>query len=151
MNDLTIRRFAALDSEAIADLIAAYRAEDHARSVDRDAIVRSLRECSTERDAIFVAESGGEIVGYVAAHWVPFPLLEGWEAYVSDLIVAHSRRGAGVGGRLVAEVETAARGRGCVRLMLNNAKTAASFARGFYPKHGFRERDEFGNFVKPLR
>lgn len=34
--------------------------------------------------------------------------------------------------------------------MLNNLRTAESFARGFFAKAGLRERVDFANFVKPV-
>jgi len=35
--------------------------------------------------------------------------------------------------------------------MLNNRIATESFRRSFYPKLGFRNRDEFANLVKALR
>ena len=152
MTEPTIRPYATTDSEAIVNLIAEYRAEDHVRLVDRSVIAAALHVfTSSAQDRIFVADIAGEVVGYVAIHWVPFPMIQGWEAYISDLLVSQSARGAGIGRRLLETVESEARERGCARLMLNNSRTAPSFMRRFYPKHGFRERDEFANFVKSLR
>ena len=77
-------------------------------------------------------------------------MIQGWEAYISDLLVSQSLRGGGIGRLLLETAQSEARERGCARLMLNNRKTALSFVHGFYPKHGFREREGFANFVKPL-
>ena len=152
MAEPTIRTYASTDSEAIVNLIAKYRAEDPARSVDRTAIAAALHVfAASAQGRILVADIAGEVVGYVAVHWVPFPMIQGCEAYISDLLVSQSVRGAGIGGILLETVECEARERGCSRLMLNNRKTAPSFVQGFYPKHGFREREEFANFVKQLR
>ncbi len=152
MPEPTIRPYAETDSEAIVNLVAEYRTGDHGRSTDRSAIAAALRPfASSRQDRILVAEIGGEVVGYVAIHWVPFPMIQGCEAYVSDLLVSRSDRGAGIGRRLLETVESEARERGCSRLMLNQDRAAPSFARRFYPKHGFREREEYANFVKPLR
>jgi len=152
MAEPSIRPFATTDSEAIIKLIAEYRAEDRGRLVDRSAIAATLDVfAASAPDCIFVAEVAGEVVGYVAVHWVPFPMIQGWEAYISDVIVSQSLRGTGIGRRLLETVESEARERGCARLMLNNSRTASSFLRKFYPKHGFRERDDFANFVKSLR
>jgi GNAT superfamily N-acetyltransferase len=101
------------------------------------------------RDLI-VADCDGEVVGYVAVHWIPFPMLHGHEAYVSDLLIRQDWRGRGLGYRLLAVTEDRARARGCVRVMLNNRRTAESFARGFFAQAGFHERTEFANFVKPF-
>jgi GNAT superfamily N-acetyltransferase len=152
MTQPTIRPFATTDSEAIVDLIAEYRAEDQGRLIDRSVTAATLQVfAASAQDRIFVADMEGEVVGYVALHWIPFPMIQGWEAYVSDLLVSQSVRGAGIGRRLLETVESEARERGCARLILNNSRTAASFVHGFYPKQGFREREDYANFVKPLR
>ena len=147
-----IRPYSASDAEAIVQVIVGYRAEDHGRVADSDAIGAALASfASSTQDRILVAELAGELVGYVAFHFVPFPMLQGLEVYISDLLVAADARGTGVGSLLLQSVETEARARGSVRLMLNNHKTDASYIRGFYRNHEFRERDDFANFVKLLR
>lgn len=152
MTDPTIRPYEPSDAQGIARLIAAYRAEQPGRTADGDAIAAALASFTSSRqDRIFVAELDGKVAGYVAFHFVPFPMIQGVEVYVSDLLVAGETRGSGVGGLLLRAVEGEARARGCVRLMLNNHKTDLSYARQFYRKHAFRERDDFANFVKILR
>lgn len=99
---------------------------------------------------IYVAAHESSLVGYVAVHWIPFPLLGGREGYISDLVVRGDRRGGGVGTRLLAVVEERARELGCRRLMLNNRLTSDAFTSGFYAKQGFAERDTYANFVKTL-
>jgi len=152
MTEPTIRPYVPSDSEQIVGLIVDYRAEDHKRIADREAIAATLTLFSSSaQDRILVADLGGKVVGYVAFHFVPFPMIEGVEVYVSDLLVAGSMRGAGIGSDLLLAVESEARARGCVRLMLNNHKTDTSYVRRFYSKHEFAERGDFANFVKPLR
>ncbi len=147
-----IRPYRPSDSEGIARLIADYRAEQPGWVADREAVVATLaRFSSSTQDRILVAELKGKVTGYVAFHLVPFPLIQGIEAYVSDLLVAGTMRGGGTGSRLLQAVEDEARAHGCVRLMLNNHKTELSYTRGFYGKHAFRERVDFANFMKPLR
>ena len=151
MSEPTIRPYATSDSQAIVGLIAEYRAEDDGRLVDRSSIAASLHDfAASPQSRIFVAVIAGEVAGYVAIHWIPFPMIQGREAYISDLLVSRSLRGDGIGRLLLERVESEARERRCARLMLNNRKTALSFVHRFYPKHGFREREGFANFVKPL-
>jgi len=111
--------------------------------------VRSAIACATT--SVLVAEQAAGVLGFIVVHWLPFPMLAGTEAYVSDLIVGRQSRGQGIGRDLVAAAEQEARARSCVRLMLNNRVTAESFQRAFYPKLGFRVRNEFANLVKVLR
>jgi len=147
-----IRRGREEDCAAIVDLIEALRREDGGAPPDRQAAGEAVRACLTSPGSgVYVAAAGGTVDGFIVVHWIPFPLLAGTEAYISDVIVDRSQRGRGTGRRLVAVVESEARGRGCVRLMLNNRVAAESFKRAFYAKLGFRVRDEFANLVKPLR
>ena len=140
------------DCDAVLALIAELARDDRGADVDEGAVTAAIRSCISGSDrTIFIAEGDTGLIGYIAVHWVPFPMLGGTEGYISDLIVARARRGEGVGRRLVAAAEDRARELGCVRLMLNNRVAAESYKRAFYPKLGFRIRDEFANLVKSLR
>ncbi len=149
MNEARTRGADAADVTGVVELVIAHAMDERGAAIDADAVERAVRLCleSAEREVI-VAEREGRIAGYVAVHWIPFPMLAGTEAYISDLIVDRAMRGAGLGSRLIAEVERRARERGCARLMLNNRMAADSFTRGFYAKLGFRHRDDFANMVK---
>jgi GNAT superfamily N-acetyltransferase len=147
-----IRRANESDCSVIAELIADLRREEQGLAVDRAPILSAiLAAVSQPASEVFVAECDGVVSGFVVVHWLPFPMLAGTEGYISDLIVAAELRAAGIGRGLVGAVEAEARSRGCVRLMLNNRIAAKSFQRGFYPKLGYRHREDFANFVKPLR
>jgi GNAT superfamily N-acetyltransferase len=146
-----IRRGRDEDCDAIIELIEALRREDGGAPSDRDAAAAAVRSCLTAPGSgVYVAARGGAVDGFIVVHWIPFPMLAGTEAYISDLIVERMQRGRGTGRRLVAVVESEARRRGCVRLMLNNRVAAESFKRAFYSKLGFRARDDFANLVRPL-
>jgi ribosomal protein S18 acetylase RimI-like enzyme len=139
------------DCSAVCDLIVELRCEEQKPPRARAPIEAAIRAALDQpASAVFVAESGDAVVGFIVAHWIPFPMVAGTEAYISDLIVAAGRRGAGIGRSLVDTVERHARERGCVRIMLNNHTAAGSFQRGFYRKLGYRHREEFANFVKVL-
>jgi ribosomal protein S18 acetylase RimI-like enzyme len=150
MKASAIRDAILADSDQLAELVRQLH-EERGAALDvqqaRDAVCACIGDGS--RDLI-VADCDNDVVGYVAVHWIPFPMLHGQEAYVSDLLIRRDWRGRGIGRRLLAVTEDRARARGCVRIMLNNRKTAESFARGFFAQAGFRERTEFANFVKPL-
>jgi GNAT superfamily N-acetyltransferase len=147
-----IRRGRHEDCVAIVQLIEALRREDGGVPPDRDLAAEAVRTCLVSPGCgVYVAARGGTIDGFIVVHWIPFPMLAGTEAYISDLIVERLQRGSGTGRGLVAIVEREARDRGCIRLMLNNRLAAESFKRGFYAKLGFRVREEFANLVKHLR
>ena len=153
MIDTTIREATEFDCAPIIGIINDYRAETGHAPVDEDAVARSIRACISEDSTheILVLETQGVVAGYVAVHWIPFPMLQGVEGYISDLIIARANRELGFGQQLVASVEQRGRERGCVRLMLNNRIAAESFQREFYPKLGFVHREDFANLVKMLR
>jgi len=149
MNSI-LRPATASDCGRIADLVATL-VRERGGSIDSDAVETTVLSCLDDPGSeILVAEAEGVVVGYVAVHWIPFPMLGGIEGYISDLIVASDLRGTGLGGRLIGEVERRARELGCVRLMLNNRLSAESYRRGFFGKSGFLERDDFASFVKRL-
>jgi GNAT superfamily N-acetyltransferase len=98
--------------------------------------------------SLYVAETaGGEVVGYVAVHWLPYLILLGPEGYVSELFLAAEARGQGIGSRLLDTVVAEARARGCSRLGLLNNRQRESYERRFYARRGWQERGDMANFV----
>jgi len=152
-----IRPAASADVPAIAAMLrglgwfAFMNEESTAETETR--ITEHLRMCmADDSHSVLVAEGAkGAVLGYVAVHWLPYLMLAGPEGYVSELFVAESARGAGLGTGLLKAVTDMAVGRGCSRLMLVNRKTRESYQRGFYRKLGWEEREEFANFVLHLR
>ncbi|HEY7714541.1 MAG TPA: GNAT family N-acetyltransferase [Candidatus Binatia bacterium] len=100
--------------------------------------------------AVYVAEDGAAIIGYISVHWIPYLFMRGPEGYVSELFVRHAARGQGVGRRLLEWVKTEARRRGCARLSLINLRNRESYRRQFYVKAGWSERTEAANFLYPM-
>ncbi|MBC8524039.1 MAG: GNAT family N-acetyltransferase [Chlorobium phaeobacteroides] len=79
--------------------------------------------------------------------WLPYLVLPAPEGYVSELFVAESWRGQGIGKQLLATAEEEAKTRGCSRLMLCNNRDRDSYRRGFYQKLGWEERASIANFI----
>jgi GNAT superfamily N-acetyltransferase len=69
---------------------------------------------------------------------------------VSELFIAESRRGQGIGARLLDTVAEEARSRGCARLLLLNIRKRESYERGFYRKHGWIEWEDAAVFIYPV-
>jgi GNAT superfamily N-acetyltransferase len=138
------------DCAGIAALVCALARERGGVLPDEGAVLAAAEVCVCDRTTLLVADEGGEVAGYLAVHWIPFPLLAGREGYVSDLVIAESWRGQGVGKALLEAAEQRALAQGCVRLMLNNRITSEAFTHGFFTGAGFRQRAEFANFVKEL-
>ncbi len=154
-SETTIERADENDVAKLARLIVEYSAErspsSHTAAV-RSAAEEQLRSCIADKvnHSIYVARSGRDVPGYIAIHWIPFPLLTGSEGYITDLLVSRNARGRGIGRELLTAAEEEAKVKGIRRLILNNRRTAESYERQFYTKAGFTERSGFSNFVKEL-
>lgn len=89
--------------------------------------------------AVFVAEGGGRVVGFVTvSERVHFTGSR--EAYVGELVVAEESERRGVGRALMAAAEDWARGRGLARISLDTGAANAD-ALGFYGALGYEEDD----------
>lgn len=98
-----------------------------------------------------VAEDGmGRVLGYAVMHYLPYFMMPGPEAYVSELFVTANARGEGVGRKLLGHLEKLAEERGCARLMLFTSRDRESYQREFYKKQGWQERPLIANFVRNL-
>jgi GNAT superfamily N-acetyltransferase len=152
----SIRPATLADAGAVADILRGlgwFSFIDNEAARDTEARVRKHLEMSladTSHTVIVAEDAGGTLVGYVAAHWLPYLMLRGPEGYVSELFLVESARGGGLGTRLLETVKDMAISRGCSRLMLVNRKTRESYRRGFYRNLGWEEREEFANFVLHL-
>jgi GNAT superfamily N-acetyltransferase len=104
-----------------------------------------------ESHVALVAEDGkGEVLGYTAMHYLPYFMMQGPEAYVSELFVSSDARGKGVGKRLLEHLKGLAKERGCCRMMLFTGRDRESYERGFYKKQDWEERPQIANFVHNL-
>jgi GNAT superfamily N-acetyltransferase len=78
-----------------------------------------------------VYAAGEDIIGFVCGHDL------GFRSYLSELMVANTHEGEGVGTQLVAHLESALVSRGCVILIADVWKGA----RGFYEPLGWSAPD----------
>ena len=155
--EITIRTMERSDVQAIAEILKEpglfARIASEAPSETRTHIARQLALCqSDDSHLLMVAEqAGGEVVGYISVHWLPYLIHAGPEGYISELFIRSNARGQGVGSRLLEKAEAEAVQRGCVRLSLLNMRTRESYHREFYIKQGWEQRSEAANFVKVLQ
>jgi GNAT superfamily N-acetyltransferase len=151
-----IRKAEAADAAAIADLLKSLKLFAHIDSEDvQDTQARISKHLAWDADdnhlvLVAQAESGGDIAGYCAVHWLPYLILSGPEGYVSELFIRNDFRGQGIGGQLLESVKAEAGRRGCSRLMLLNMRRRESYQRQFYAKHGWEERLDAANFILKL-
>ena len=149
---MTIRPAGIRDAGALADILRDIEGFDRLRAELRDSLVARVAGYLERRDAdecrtVLVAEgAGGEVLGYVAVHWMP-NLITGLDGYVSELFVRTRSRGDGVGSRLLGEVRAEGERRGAGRLLLVNLRERESYLRGFYAKQGWEERNDMALFT----
>jgi len=144
--------------EDATDIAALFRAmgwfdaylDDGDDGAPQQAELRALLDAAlaSDRQAILVGVSPATgLCAYCAVHWFPCAVQRGWEGYVSELFIADTQRGAGLGRQLLDAVAQAARQRGCKRLTLVNNRERASYQRGVYAKQGWVEQPEMARFV----
>jgi len=105
---------------------------------------------SDPRTLFLVVRDKQEAVGFISVHFVPYLMLSGEEAFVSELFVKDTHRSKGIGSMLLTAGVQAARSRGCKRMHLINSRARDSYKRGFYAKHGWQERQYAASFILDL-
>ncbi|MFZ0545156.1 MAG: GNAT family N-acetyltransferase [Candidatus Promineifilaceae bacterium] len=150
------RRATIEDAPALAALLRSIgwftRIETEPETTTQQLVTQHLEAALADSShSIYVAAQGdGRLIAYIAVHWLPYLFLSGLEGFVSELFVAESARGSGVGKRLLQAVESEANERGCSRLQLINFRSRESYRRKFYEKAGWEERPDGASFVRPL-
>jgi GNAT superfamily N-acetyltransferase len=150
---ITIRDAVPEDASAIDAVLRALGWFTHLDDIPSDEsqarIARVIaQKCSPGSDnTLLVAESDGRgVVGYLFVHWLP-NLIFGGEGYVSELFILPEARGQGIGAALLDETKRRGVAMGYQRLNLFNRRERESYQRGFYPKHGWIERDDAALFM----
>lgn len=155
MSEATIRDARLEDASAVETILRALGWFDHLDAIpagETEARIGRViaDECAPDgSNTLLVAETAAGVVGYVSVHWLP-NLIFGGEGYVSELFLLPEARGQGIGAALLDEVKQRGRVRGYQRLSLFNRRERESYRRGFYPKHGWIERDDTALFIYDL-
>lgn len=148
-----IRTARASDAPALAGLLGSIgwfksfqngEVNDHARQI------APLLAPSDHQLQLLACDAQGQLLGYCAVHWLPLAILQSWEGYVSELFIADSARGLGVGSQLLDTAVDAARSKGCSRIWLVNNRDRDSYQRGFYARQGWTEQPQAARFVLNL-
>lgn len=151
-SDLTIRDARPQDAHAVDHVLRSLGWFEHLDTIPQAEtqarIARVIAEnCPPGGDnTLLIAETASGVVGYVFIHWLP-NLIFGGEGYVSELFLLPDARGHGIGAALLAEAKLRGIARGYQRLTLFNRRERESYQRGFYPKHGWIERDDAALFM----
>src|SRR5687768_4552942 len=145
---VTVRRACPEDASAIAKLalklFAQHRDYDPERFADLGSIEGAEHHYSSRTTAddaiVFVADTDGEVLGFVYAEFIERDYAELLESavWVHDLIVEEAARGTGAGKILIEAVAEAGKKAGADKLVLTAAAKNGS-ARRFFKERGFRE------------
>jgi len=156
---MDIRGFRPEDAAEVTGCIV--RLQNHERTIDErvlpgDAVEdwyldHLLKTCAEQDGTLFIAEVGGQVVGFAAVQSrVPNEDVDESDylfALISDLGVNESHRGQGIGRALFESCEAFARDRGA-RWLRIGVLGRNEVARGLYERCGFEDRQVL--LEKPL-
>lgn len=151
-----IRPATASDADALAAVIhglGGFRAfegagEDQVRAAVRANLAATL---AGGRSTVLVAEDDAGVFAWAQVHWLHDLFMPGPEGYLTELFVDTAHQGRGVGTELHDLLVAEARRRGAYRMTLLNGTHRDSYARGYYAKLGWEERDGMASFALWLR
>jgi GNAT superfamily N-acetyltransferase len=147
MRAVTIRRAEARDARAVAEyalkLFAQHTEYDQRRFAEIASIEGAEKFYASRMKAkdarVFVAEAGGEIVGfaYVEYEALDYSALLERAAWLHDIYINAAARGSNAGTLLIEAAKQAAKEMGADKLMLTVA-AQNKVAKAFFERKGFR-------------
>ena len=146
-----IRAAQPADIPQLVQLVGQYWQFEGIPGFDAASVAPLLERILSQPDlgAIWVAETGDELIGYLLAVYLFSLEHRGLMAEIDEFFVVPTVRTGGVGAALlyVAEDELAARGCVCVQLQLARDNFRAH---GFYQRNGYNEREGYELLDKRL-
>jgi GNAT superfamily N-acetyltransferase len=145
------RRASAADIPQLVPLVRGYWEFERIEGFDAARTSALLAQLCAQPalGSAWVAESGGELVGYLVTVSVLSLEHQGLMAEIDEFFVEARARGRGAGAALLAALEAALAAEGCVRLQLQIGNRNHR-GRAFYERAGFRGRDGYSLLDKPL-
>ena len=128
----------------LLELMRALYDEDGSTPLREDAAETALRDllAAPDRGLVWVIEQAGDAAGYLVLTWGYSLEFHGRDAFIDELYVAPSYRGAGLGRRAVEWAEDACRahGAGAVHLEveIDNERAHALYRRSGFAERGLR-------------
>lgn len=101
---------------------------------------------SSEKDAVFVAESGGEVVGFIHAADYDVIYADSFKNIMGIAVFEEYRR-CGIGSALLRAAEEWAAATGAEGIRLNSGETRTG-AHSFYRSQGYESHKKQLNFIK---
>lgn len=135
---ISLRQAVAADVSQLCELLALLFTQEADFTPDAERQARGLRLIigQPEVGRIFCATDGDRIVGMVSILFTVSTAEGGRAAWLEDMVVHPTRRGQGLGERLLHEAIRGARADGCSRITLLTDATNSSAMR-FYGRAGF--------------
>jgi N-acetylglutamate synthase-like GNAT family acetyltransferase len=135
--DVAIRRARPGDASAVRALVRQLGYDTDDRAYD-ETFAQVARHPEA---AVFIAQIGARVIGYLALSQRPQIRLAARLASIDELVVDEQERGSGVGQVLLDAAIAHARSLGCVRVDVLTSRARPSYARGFYKLRGLSEID----------
>jgi ribosomal protein S18 acetylase RimI-like enzyme len=140
----SFRPAAESDVGVLLELMRALYHEDGSTPLREDAAETALRGllAAPDRGLVWVIEQAGEAAGYLVLTWGYSLEFHGRDAFIDELYLAPSYRGAGLGRQAVEWAEDACRahGAGAVHLEveIDNQRAHALYRRSGFAERGLR-------------
>jgi ribosomal protein S18 acetylase RimI-like enzyme len=146
-----IRRGVPDDVPQLLQLVSQYWHFEGIPGFDAARLSPLLKRLASEPElgAIWVADAGGELLGYLLAVHSFSLEQQGPIAEIDEFFVSPAARTYGVGAALLDVAESDLAYAGCVCLQLELGKDNLR-ARAFYRRHGYKERDGYELLDKRL-
>lgn len=135
-DELKLRLAEARDAEAVAELAAQLGYERTAGQV-REWLEKLDARGSNGSQAVFVAELGGEVVGWVDVS-LEHRLQSETFGFIGGLVVRDGLRGAGIGRRLCERAEQWSAEQGAKKIRVTSRSTREG-AHRFYLRDGYQQ------------
>ena len=126
-------------AERLQEGVAPWRHATAVGAAVEEWVREALDSDASERRAVFVAEEGGEVVGFVTTS-TRRHFAGDLDAYVGELVVDRRAEGRGLGRMLMTAAEDWARDQGLAHISLDTG-AANAHARAFYRALGYQEED----------
>ena len=141
MSGASFRPAAESDVGILLELMRALYNEDGSTPLREDAAETALRGllAAPDRGLVWVIEQAGEAAGYLVLTWGYSLEFHGRDAFIDELYVAPSYRGAGLGRQAVEWAEDACRAHGAGAVHLE-VEIDNERAHSLYRRSGFAER-----------
>jgi ribosomal protein S18 acetylase RimI-like enzyme len=148
----SIRLATAADVGKIASLVRRYWEFESIDGFDASRTETLLARLigAPERGLCWVAETGGDVCGYLLAVFVFSLEHGGLMAEIDEFFIAEGGRSAGAGSELLAQAEREMAQLGLVRVQLQLGVSNRR-ARAFYERHGFLPRAGYELLDKEVR